>query len=91
MKTYLVGTILVVLGAILVFTLTALGFSHTISVTCGLGISVIGFGVQMWTTFSTKLKFEKEMKQAEVNHAAIMAAASKLPPEQAIALLLKNI
>lgn len=85
-----IGTVLVVLGALAFGVLITLGVPRTLSVTCGLILSFIGFSMQMYSAFSSKRRFEQEMKQSQLRHEAKLHAAASLPPEQAIALLLNR-
>lgn len=91
MKNWLVGTGLVIGGSILVLLLVELGLSRQVAVGIGTAVSVGGFIIQMYSTFGMRASFERSHRAAQREHEALMKRARRLPPEQAIQLLLGNI
>lgn len=91
MKNWLVGTGLVIGGGVLVVLLIVLGLPRQVAVGVGMAVSIGGFAIQMYTAFSMKSSFERQHRMAQQEHEALMERAQKLPPEQAIQLLLGNI
>lgn len=91
MKNWLIGMGLVIGGGILMILLTILGLSRQVAVGISMAVSVGGFIIQMYVAFSMKTSFERSHREAQREHEALMKRAQRLPPEQAIQLLLGSI
>ncbi|MBI2065005.1 MAG: hypothetical protein HYT62_03075 [Candidatus Yanofskybacteria bacterium] len=91
MKNWLVGTGVVISGGFLVVLLMALGVSRQISFGIGVPFIVGGYIIQMYAAFSMKAFYERQDRLAQREYEALMERVQKLPPEQAIQLLLDNI
>jgi hypothetical protein len=82
------GTALVIGGALLIPCLIALGLSHHVAAVIGMVVAVGGFIIQMYTAFKVHFSFEREWKQKQQEHEALMEEVKHLPPEEAIRRLL---
>ena len=90
MKNYIVGTVLLIAGGILMVVLRAQGVTHQIAAMICMSISLCGFIIQLCAIFGTKLSFDKKLRQTQEAHEAKMRAIKDLPPEEAIQELLRG-
>lgn len=90
MRMFVVGTVLVISCAVLVLVLKVVGVPNTISLPISIGVAVIGFAMQLYAAISMKRKFEQEMLKAAEEQHSLLLHVSKLPPAEAIAILLRG-
>lgn len=88
MKVYGIGTALVIAAALLMILLLWLGVSPPVASGVGIAVAIVGFVMQMYSALSMKAASEKEFARAQQAHADLLERACKLPPEEAVALLL---
>lgn len=90
MRKFIFGTILVILGGVLVFVFAAFGIPRNIGIICGITISVVGYIIQMSAIFRAKREMESETERfTEIS--AQMRPISNMSPEQAIEMLRKSV
>ena len=90
MRTFVIGTVLLIFSSVLVLILKVLGVPNAVSLPVSITLACIGFALQLYAAFSLKRKFEQEMREAAEVHHSLLLHASKLPPSEAIALLLSR-
>ena len=78
MRNWIIGTALVIGGALVAFALVAVGVPPTVSC-IGIAVSTTGFLIQMYTAFSTKARFEREQRASLKAYADVMQRAATLP------------
>lgn len=91
MHGWVVGTATVIGAALAGIPMYALGVPNKSAAVIIMAIATIGFAIQMGSAFRMRSRFKHEMAESQKSHAALMAHAQTLPPERAIALLLKHI
>jgi hypothetical protein len=89
MKKFGLGTILVIIGGILAIILQMMGIPKSWGAGIGIAVSAIGFSLQMFSALNMRNKFERELRAKKAEDGRFMDEISQLPPEQAIARLLK--
>ncbi len=75
MRGFLVGTIGVVCGGIVVVVLKIWEVPHFAASMIGGGISVAGFIIQMWSALSMHFRFQRESRRKQEAHDYLMRLA----------------
>ena len=84
---FLIGTALVIGGALVVAALKLLGFSGSTAKIIGVTIAISGFITQMWAAFGMRAAFLREQRLLQERHEVLMEQARFLPPEEAVRML----
>lgn len=91
MKQWLVGAGMVIGGSMVWVLLMVLGVPRPVAVGIGMACGIAGFIIQMFAAFSMKAAADKDLHRMQVEHEELLRRARELPPEEAVALLLKSI
>ncbi len=89
MRGFIVGSVMVLIAAILVPILQILDVPRQLAVGISIGIAFLGFAIQLWSAFSYRRKFDRDMREREEAHRAHLAHVATLPPDEAIKQLLR--
>src|SRR5262245_47571600 len=90
MRNWVIGASLVVGSGIVIIGLTYLGVPYKTAAVIGVIVAVGGFILQMVSAFGMRNTYERSHREREAAHRAVLEQAARLPPEQAVQLLLKN-
>jgi len=87
----LIGTGMIIAAAILCPVLFALKFPLIWCRTISIALGVVGFIIQMYSVFSVRHKFKKDIQKKNEDHQNLLKEIKDLPPDEAIDRLLKNM
>ena len=90
MRNILIGTIILVIGAIALPFMIYFGFAISTSKIVSISIVLIGFTIQIGSAFLMKAKHDREIAQMNNNHKKKLQSLKGLTPEEAIKILLNS-
>lgn len=85
------ATTLVIVAALLPVPLTLMGLPRAWAAGAPVALACAGFALQMWAAFSLRRRHVRDLQGIQRRHRDLMDAASKLPPNEAVALLLEGL
>ncbi len=83
MKRYTIGTLLVIVGPVVIATVSiTIGFPRSIGVGLGFAVSIAGFAVQMYSVLKMQANAERKAREREAEHQAFMREIETLAPDK---------
>ncbi|KKU51158.1 MAG: hypothetical protein A3H69_00540 [Candidatus Sungbacteria bacterium RIFCSPLOWO2_02_FULL_47_9] len=90
MLGFVVGLIVIIIGAVSVPVLKTFNLPYFAVVTISFGLMFAGFGIQMWSMLKPYFALKREMKARKEAHEALLPELASLPPAEALKRLLQG-
>ena len=90
MKWFVVGCVVMILSAVISIGGQLMGILPHLARGVGIVMVVGGFVTQLWGMFSIRAHLERDVRDRQIAHRALLEEVKTLPPGEAIRRLLSN-